>query len=174
VTVGAGSGGIGGDVEFRAGSPTGALLGTVRIPNTGGWGHLVSPTVELADPGRPVKLYVVFSNPEWSADKPDLLALDWLHFNGPGVEKCPAGSVRVTAAPAVGAPPLAVSLKGTAHLPSGRAVKTYHWDFGDGSPAAHGETAQHTYTRKGTYTARLTVTDDKGNTTPGSTVISVG
>lgn len=173
VTVGAASGGIGGDVEFRAGSPTGKLLGTAHIPSTGGWGNLVSPTVDLADPGGTTKLYVVFRNPEWTADKADLLALDWLHFNGPGVQRRPAGSVAVTASPSQGAAPLAMSLKGTASLQAGRTVKSYHWDFGDGSKTADTATVQHTYARKGSYTAHLTVTDDKGHTTTGAVRISV-
>ncbi|HCA86449.1 MAG TPA: sugar-binding protein [Streptomyces sp.] len=175
VTVGAGSDGIGGDVEFRADSPTGKLLGTAHIPDTGGWGSgsLVSPTVKLADPGKTVKLYVVFRNADWSAQQPDLLALDWLHFNGPGVEKQPAGSVRAEAAPASGTAPLAVTLSGTADLPAGRTVASHHWDFGDGSPAAGTATAEHRYARKGTYTAHLTVTDDLGNTTTGAARITV-
>ncbi|MEU8569560.1 ThuA domain-containing protein [Streptomyces pathocidini] len=174
VTVGAASGGIGGAVEFRAGSPTGELLGTAHIPATGGWGSLVSPTADLAAPEGTVKLYAVFRNADWSADQPDLLALDWLQFNGPGVEKRPGGSVEVMAEPAGGAAPLTVSLTGAVKLPSGRTAKSHHWDFGDGSPAADGTTAaEHAYARKGTYTARLTVTDDKGDTTTGSTVITV-
>ncbi|MER6978841.1 ThuA domain-containing protein [Streptomyces carpinensis] len=173
VTVGAASGGIGGDVEFRAGSPTGTLLGTTHIPNTGGWGNLVSPTVDLADPDGTVKLYVVFRNPEWTASKADLLALDWLHFNGPGVQQRPAGSVEVTASPSQGDAPLAVALKGTASLQAGRTVQSYHWDFGDGGKTANTATVQHTYARKGSYTAHLTVTDDKGHTTTGAVRISV-
>jgi glucose/arabinose dehydrogenase len=97
VTVGASSGGLGGAVEFRAGSPTGRLLGKVTIPNTGGWDNVISPTVRLADPGRTTKLYVVFTNPSWSPEKPDLLALDWLHFNGHGVKARPAGEVTLPA-----------------------------------------------------------------------------
>ncbi|MFF4758332.1 ThuA domain-containing protein [Streptomyces sp. NPDC001292] len=173
VTVGAASGGIGGDVEFRVGSPTGTLLGTAHIPNTGGWGNLVSPTVDLADPEGTVNLYVVFRNPEWSAGKADLLALDWLHFNGPGVQQRPAGSVEVTASPSQGGAPLAVSLEGTASLQAGRTVQSYHWDFGDGSKTANTATVQHTYARKGSYTAHLTVTDNKGHTTTGAVRISV-
>lgn len=87
MTVGASSGGLGGTVEFRSGFPTGELLGSVTVPNIGGWEKLVSPTTELKDPGSTTKLYAVFSNPEWSSDKADLLSVDWLHFSGPGVEK---------------------------------------------------------------------------------------
>ncbi|WP_235998745.1 ThuA domain-containing protein [Qaidamihabitans albus] len=87
VTPAVGSGGIGGTIEFRADSPTGELLGSVEVPNTGGWGEVVTPTVPLTDPGRTVKLHLVFSNPDWSPDQADLLSLDSLQFNGKGVTR---------------------------------------------------------------------------------------
>ncbi|SFB58543.1 PKD domain-containing protein [Amycolatopsis marina] len=85
VTLAVSSGGIGGTVEFRADSPAGELLGSVAVPNTGGWGEVITPTVQLADPGRSITLYLVFTHPEWTQDKPDLLSLDRLDFNGEGV-----------------------------------------------------------------------------------------
>ncbi|GGT45505.1 hypothetical protein GCM10010207_52250 [Streptomyces atratus] len=172
VTVGAASGGIGGSVEFRAGSPTGPLLGKVTVPNTGDWGKVVSPTTALTDPGGSMKLYAVFSNPEWSSDKADLFAVDWLHFNGPGVEKRPATKVAVKAAPATGTAPLAVALNSVVEPVAGRTIASYHWDFGDNTKA-EGATATHTYDRKGGYTAHLTVTDDKGDTSTGFARIDV-
>ncbi|MFJ2211469.1 ThuA domain-containing protein [Streptomyces sp. NPDC101062] len=170
VTVGASSGGIGGDVEFRADSPTGRLLGKVTVPDTGGYGNLVSPTVDLVDPGRSVTLYAVFTNPAWSETGPDLLALDWLHFNGPGVEKEPATKVTVAAAPAGGTTPLAFQLTSRVKPLSGRTIASYHWDYGDNTRPAgpEGPSAAHTYARAGAYTARLTVTDDRGDTTTGA------
>ncbi|PZG18274.1 ThuA domain-containing protein [Nonomuraea aridisoli] len=178
VTLGVASGGIGGDVELRADAPDGPLLGKATVPNTGGWGNVISPTIDLADTdlaaGGTVRLYAVFTNPGWSADQPDLLALDWLHFNGKGVEKRPGGEVAVTAAPDDGPAPLAVSLQGQAKLPSGRTAMSWHWNFGDNTAADGAATASHTYARKGTYTAHLTVTDDKGDTTTGSVEITVG
>ncbi|MGX1886673.1 ThuA domain-containing protein [Streptomyces sp. NPDC055287] len=176
VTVGAASGGIGGDIEFRTGSPTGPLLAKVSVPDTGGWGNVVSPTVGLPVLDRTVKLYAVFTNPQWSADKPDLFAVDWLHFNGRGVEKKPGTRVSVTAAPAGGSAPLRVELTGEVKPLSGRTIASYHWDFGDNvkpAPGTEGPAAEHTYARKGTYTAHLTVTDDKGDTTSGAVRIDV-
>ncbi|MFD4262608.1 ThuA domain-containing protein [Streptomyces sp. NPDC058534] len=175
VTVGASSGSIGGTVEFRAGSPTGALLGKVTVPNTGGYGNIVSPTTPLVNPGGTTKLYAVFSNPEWSADKPDLFAVDWLHFNGAGVEKRQGAKVKVTATPATGAAPLTVQLAGKVTLPEGRTAASYHWDFGDNSKPTGEEkaTTTHTYARAGIYTAHLTVTDDQGDTTTNSVHINV-
>ncbi|MFI1395663.1 ThuA domain-containing protein [Streptomyces sp. NPDC020681] len=175
VTVGAASGGLGGDVEFRAGSPTGPLLGKVTVPNTGDFGKVVSPTTALSNPGGTVKLYAVFTNPQWSAEKPDLLALDWLHFNGRGVEKYPATKVSVAATPATGTAPLAVQLTSQVTPLPGRTIASYHWDFGDNTKPTppEGATAAHTYARPGAYTAHLTVTDNTGDTTVNFVRITV-
>ncbi|WP_419997344.1 ThuA domain-containing protein [Streptomyces boninensis] len=173
VTVGAASGGIGGDVEFRADAPDGALLGKAAIPPTGGYGNVISPTADLTDPGGVKKIYAVFTNPDWTETGPDLLALDWLHFNGPGAEKESEAKVSVAATPADGAAPLEVSLAGTVTLPPGRTAAKHHWNFGDNSAADGEASAKHTYSRKGTYTAHLTVTDDTGDTTTGAVRVTV-
>ncbi|MFH9565214.1 ThuA domain-containing protein [Streptomyces globisporus] len=175
VTVGASSGGLGGTVEFRGGSPTGELLGSVEIPNTGGYDKLISPTTELKDPGGSTTLYAVFTNPDWGPDKADLLSVDWLHFNGPGVEKEGGTTVAVKAEPASGTAPFAVSLSSTVEPAEGRTIASYHWDFGDNvkPSGTEGPTATHTYDRKGAYTAHLTITDNKGDTTTGAVRIDV-
>ncbi|WP_019816234.1 ThuA domain-containing protein [Saccharomonospora saliphila] len=87
VTLGVSSGGTGGTVELRADAPDGELLGSVDVAGTGGWDEVVTPTVELDDPDRTVTLYAVFTNPDWSGDRPDLLSLDWMRFNGKGVTR---------------------------------------------------------------------------------------
>ncbi|MFJ2645131.1 ThuA domain-containing protein [Streptomyces sp. NPDC087420] len=176
VTVGAASGGIGGKIEFRNGSPTGPLMGTVAVPNTGGWGNVVSPSVNLRPVGTTVKMYAVFVNPEWSAEKADLFAVDWLHFNGPGVEAEPATKVTLTAAPVTATDPLTLQLGSTVAPAAGRTIASYHWDFGDNTKATgtEGPTARHTYARPGPYTAHLTVTDNKGDTTTGAVRINAG
>lgn len=174
VTVGAASGGLGGDVEFRAGAPTGPLLGKVTIPVTGGWENVVSPTARLRDPGGTVALYAVFVQPRWTPEQPDLFAVDWLHFNGPGVEKQPAAQLRLAAETDPSAP-LSVRLTSTVKPLPGRTVTAYHWDFGDGSRPSgpEGPTASHAYARPGPYAARLTVTDDRGDTTTASLPLDV-
>ncbi|MCX4656515.1 ThuA domain-containing protein [Streptomyces microflavus] len=175
VTVGASSGGLGGTVEFRAGSPTGELLGSVTVPNTGGWERLISPTTELKDPVGTTELYTVFTNPEWNTGKADLLSVDWLHFNGPGVEKAGGTKVTLTAQPASGTAPLTVALSSTVEPAEGRTISSYHWDFGDNvkPTGPEGATATHRYDRKGVYTAHLTVTDNKGDTSTGAVRIDV-
>ncbi|MFB4420136.1 ThuA domain-containing protein [Streptomyces sp. QL37] len=91
VTVGATASGTGGAVEFRAGSPDGPLLGSLTVPGaedgasgdgTAGEGA-VSPTAALKSPGGGVALYVVFTDPSWNSERPDLFTVDWLRFDGP-------------------------------------------------------------------------------------------
>ncbi len=83
VTVRASSGGIGGTVEFRAGSPAGPLLGSLTVPVTGGWDRPTSPAARLTGAEGGVRLYAVFTNPAWSAGTADLFAVDWFRFDGP-------------------------------------------------------------------------------------------
>ncbi|MFF5660891.1 ThuA domain-containing protein [[Kitasatospora] papulosa] len=84
VTVGATPCGLGGTVEFRAGSPDGPLLGSVRVPGAGHGGGDVTPTAALRSQSRSDRLYVVFTDAAWNSEKPDLFAVDWFRFHGPG------------------------------------------------------------------------------------------
>ncbi|MFH8756101.1 ThuA domain-containing protein [Streptomyces atroolivaceus] len=84
VTVGATPCGIGGTIEFRAGSPDGPLLGSLPVPGAEGGDEAVSPSTALRSSGGGVRLYVVFTNSAWSSEKPDLFTVDWLRFHGPG------------------------------------------------------------------------------------------
>ncbi|MFF3348877.1 PQQ-dependent sugar dehydrogenase [Streptomyces sp. NPDC002779] len=55
------SGGAGGTIEVRAGSPTGALLGTATVPVTGGWETFQDVTADLGNqPAGSTQLYLVF------------------------------------------------------------------------------------------------------------------
>jgi OmpA-OmpF porin, OOP family len=76
-----------------------------------------------------------------------------------------------TAAPASGAPPLRVDLAAQASDPDGRIV-AYAWDFGDGGRGEGAQTS-HTYERAGRYAARVTVTDDDGQTATATASIDV-
>jgi PKD repeat protein len=55
-----------------------------------------------------------------------------------------------------------------------RSIRTWEWDFGDGSPHASGPTATHVYTLANVYTITLTVTDDIGQQGTKSATVSVG
>jgi len=72
----ASSGGAGGRIEFHSGSPEGPLLGSIEVPNTGGWDKFqefkstVKPSEERTD------VYLVFVNP----GKGGLMNVDWVEF----------------------------------------------------------------------------------------------
>jgi cytochrome c len=76
------SAGLGGRIEVRRGSPTGALISTANVPVTGGWQTWVDITAPVTDPGTTDKTCFVFRrNP---GDK-SLFNLNWIDFVGPGV-----------------------------------------------------------------------------------------
>ncbi len=79
ITARASSGNVGGKIEFHAGSPTGELLGTVEVPNTGGWDKWIEPQCTLAPtaPHTRTDVFAVFINP----GKGGLMNLDWVQFN---------------------------------------------------------------------------------------------
>ncbi|MFD5317214.1 carbohydrate-binding protein [Streptomyces sp. NPDC127098] len=61
------SGGAGGTIEVRAGSPTGDLLGSVDVPNTGGWDTFQDVTTSLSGPpAGTTSLHLVFTGPTGS------------------------------------------------------------------------------------------------------------
>ncbi|GAA3801145.1 lectin [Sphaerisporangium flaviroseum] len=56
------SGGVGGSIQVRAGSPTGTLLGTATVPVTGGWETFTDVTAPLSGaPAGTTRLYLVFT-----------------------------------------------------------------------------------------------------------------
>ncbi|MFI7575489.1 ThuA domain-containing protein [Micromonospora sp. NPDC049497] len=178
VTVGASSAGTGGDVEFRVGSPTGTLLGKATISPTGSYDSVVSPTVTLTNkPTGTFTLYVKFVNAaQPTSGTPDLMALDWLRFNGAGVKQEPSGTLSASATPTTGTAPLSVNLSATATAGSGQTITDYAWDFGDNSAVVHGTTlssTSHSYTRKGTFTARVTVTYSTGESRSANLTVTV-
>ena len=79
ITARAGSANVGGTIEFRVGSPTGALLASVEVPNTGGWDKWIEPKAELlaGAPRTVASVCAVFVNPGKGA----LMNLDWVQFN---------------------------------------------------------------------------------------------
>jgi cytochrome c len=79
LTVRTSSGNVGGTIEFHAGSPDGALIATVAVPNTGGWDKWIEPKAELLPtaPRTRGDVCAVFVNP----GKGGLMNLDWVQFN---------------------------------------------------------------------------------------------
>jgi outer membrane protein OmpA-like peptidoglycan-associated protein len=73
-----------------------------------------------------------------------------------------------SAEPNRGEAPLTTRLRAVGR--SAGEIKSYEWDFGDGS-SGNGSEVTHTYDKPGDYNATLTVTDDQGLT--GTAVASV-
>ena len=71
------SGGVGGDIELRAGSATGELLATLKVENTGKWDAWKEVTAELKPPAGRTDVVAVFVNP----GKGGLMNVDWFQFN---------------------------------------------------------------------------------------------
>jgi cytochrome c len=77
VTARFSSGGVGGTIEFRTGSPTGDLLGQIAVSPTGGWDKWQESKTPIKPPQGRVDLFVVFTNP----GKGGLMNLDWVQFD---------------------------------------------------------------------------------------------
>jgi cytochrome c len=72
------SGNVGGTIELRTGGIDGPLLGSVAVPNTGGWDKWIEQTTKFQNlPEKRADVFAVFVNP----GKGGLMNLDWLQFN---------------------------------------------------------------------------------------------
>jgi cytochrome c len=77
IKVRASSGNVGGKIEFHSGSASGPLLGSVEVPNTGGWDKWIEPQVSLTGSVQDrTDVVAVFVNP----GKGGLMNLDWVEF----------------------------------------------------------------------------------------------
>ncbi len=65
------SGGAGGNIEVRLDSPTGLLVGSVAVANTGGWQNWANVSLPLTNPpGGTHAMYLVFTNPTPERGRP--------------------------------------------------------------------------------------------------------
>jgi OOP family OmpA-OmpF porin len=90
-------------------------------------------------------------------------------LNAPDEVKA-APTVRATANPSSGAPPLATEFRCVGASDAG--VKGYSWDFGDGSHSTD-QNPNHTYSSAGSYNATCSVTDNNNMTGTASAPVSV-
>jgi PKD repeat protein len=58
-------------------------------------------------------------------------------------------------------------------VPPDRKIRSYDWDFGDGSPHGSGVEIAHTYGAEGDYAVTLVLTDDTGRKTVTSQTVTV-
>jgi parallel beta-helix repeat protein len=126
-----------------------------------------SPAIGSADPNAPGHQPVdVLGNARVS---PDMGAYEYQ----PGNQQGP--TAQLTASPAAGAAPLAVTADASASTPGSAPITGYTLSFGDGTtigPQA-GPTANHTYTAAGTYLVTVTVTDANGLTSTATQSVAV-
>ena len=161
------SGGAGGNIEVRLDSPTGDLVGTAAVANTGGWQNWVNVDLPLPTPPSGThQMFLVFNNPT-AAGTDGLLNLNYFTALGKGAANSDAPQVSADAEPRTGAAPLEVHFTGTATDPDGGAgaTLTYKWDFGVAGTSDDTSTEKdptYTYQRAGTYNATFTATDADG------------
>ncbi|MFE6914313.1 PQQ-dependent sugar dehydrogenase [Streptomyces rubiginosohelvolus] len=84
ITARVASGGAGGTLEVRAGSPTGTLLSSLPVAPTGGWENFVDVTADVNNaPAGSTELFFVFTGPTGQGS---LFDLDAFTFSTQGAE----------------------------------------------------------------------------------------
>ncbi|GAA2072525.1 carbohydrate-binding protein [Actinomadura alba] len=85
VTARVSSGGPGGTIEVRTGSATGTLLGTLTVPNTGGWDTFTDVSAALSGaPSASTTLFLVFKGVTGQGNLLDLDAFTFATGTTPG------------------------------------------------------------------------------------------
>ena len=87
------------------------------------------------------------------------------------VSAIPLPTASCSASPKNGEAPLTVFFTGTGSDIDGY-ITSYYWNFGDGATSST-QNPHHTYQNPGTFTARLTITDNDGNTYTDTVTITV-
>ena len=142
---------------------TGTVQGDwVRTANTGGASPFASQVTISAEGQHTVEYRSVDKAGNVEATKTVSFGIDIPDPGFPVIE--------AFADPTSGTAPLLVRFSATGFDPDGGAL-TYKWEFEDG--AAFGRAVERTYTKPGTYTAKVTATDDEGDTTSKTVTVTV-
>ena len=75
------SGSTGGTVELRLGSPTGTLIGSIPVTNTGGWGIWTTKSASVTGATGVQDLYLIFQGEPAETSSDGMLNLNWFRFN---------------------------------------------------------------------------------------------
>ncbi|WP_299924526.1 ThuA domain-containing protein [uncultured Nocardioides sp.] len=140
--------------EIRQGSPTGTVIGTLDVPNTGGaqtYQDVSTTFTGASTDSEP--LFVVATTGGAN--------VNWLRFNGRGVTDNQPPAVSIEASTTNGEAPLPVQFTSTVEDADGDIPVTYAWDFGDDTSSTDANPS-HTYTTPGTYVVTAVVTDSRG------------
>ncbi len=165
VTMRAASSTAGAAFEVRQGSPTGTLIGTLNVPNTGGAQAYQDVTTTFTGASASSEaLYFVATTGGAN--------VNWLEFRGRGITDNQPPTVAITASTTNGEAPLPVSFDSTVTDADGDEPVTYAWDFGDGATSTQADPS-HTYTTPGKYVVSLTATDTRGAKATRTTEITV-
>jgi glucosylceramidase len=126
------SGGTGGSIELRLGSPTGALIGSVPVASTGGWGSWTTLTAPVSGVSGVQSLYVVFRGPPPETTPDGIANLNWLTFAAGGVPPDPGGPLprtgwSATASPSGGDTSNALDGNPATRWTSGQGQANGHW-----------------------------------------------
>ena len=69
--------------------------------------------------------------------------------------------------------PITINFSASAPTIVGATIKSYSWNFGDGSASASGVTTSHVYTKAGTFVVVLTMMDNLNRTYTGSSTVTI-
>ena len=151
--------------EVRQGSATGATIGTLTVPNTGG--AQTYQNVSTTFSGATTN-----SEPLYFVATTGGANVNWLEFNGRGITDNQPPTVAITASTTNGEAPLPVAFDSTVTDADGDTPVTYAWDFGDGATSTEADPS-HTYTTPGRYVVSLKATDARGASSTRTTEITV-
>jgi len=126
--------------QWRKGAATGPIISTTKVVNVGTAGAYFCTMVpaSTANTSCPFTLSVIVDEAP-SKPTPDF-----------------------TVVPLVSCPGTEFTFTDKSTTKDGSPIKTYSWDFGDGSPKVASKNPKHIYNSVGTYTITLTITSKDG------------